>query len=202
MDRWNELIAGHVLGNLTAEESEELAQVLAEHPHLNEEILRLRQTATLKGGLLEGRMADRTSLRATPSTSTGGDITAGAEGWSDRISGSPSTANLNERPIAIHSILELKKHELQGRSQPKPSSSANPTNKHNSYTWGNAYAKSPLKKPLKNPLWWILVLITIALGIDNVRVRRSLARIGDKTTYTNMKEPPPSLWTPSEYSTQ
>lgn len=198
MDRWNELIAGHVLGNLTAEESEELAQILVKHPQLNAGILRLRQTATLRGGLSENRMsdhmADYTVPSTIPATNAEGYVTAGAEGWTDGISGGPSPVRLQVNPIKVNSVLEQGKHTLHRRSQTEPSPSAQPKNNNNSRTWINACTK----ESLKNPLWWILVLATIGLGIDNMRMRRSLTRIKDQTTYTHIKKTPPALWSPSD----
>lgn len=69
MDRWNELIAGFVLGNLTPEEAESIAKILAENPQLASHIARLRNTATVRSL----SKAERLSARSQD----------GSEGWAD-----------------------------------------------------------------------------------------------------------------------
>lgn len=194
MERWNELIAGYVLGNLTTEENEELAQVLAKHPQLNESILRLRQTATLRGCVPENRITDHTVPLTIQATDISGYMTKGSEGWTDGISGGPSSAPLKSHPHTAHSILDQGKHTLHGRALNEPSSYPHPKNNSNGHTWLNTCAKNSVQ----NPLWWLLVLATIGLGIDNMRVRRSLALIKDKSTYTHMEKMQPTLWNPAD----
>lgn len=46
-DRWQDLMAGYALGNLSAEEAEELQQVLANHPEMQTELDRLQETSLL-----------------------------------------------------------------------------------------------------------------------------------------------------------
>lgn len=199
MDRWNELIAGHVLGNLTAKESEELAQILVKNPQLNEEILRLRRTATMRSKLPDSLMAadlsvnQRTEEGAQPtigSASTQRFAPAGSEGWTDGLSGRLSpTARWKIEPA-----LAPKKGTPPLQPLTYVSSQRPLNNNHRNRRRVCAYAKNALR----NPLWWLLVLVTIGLGIDNVRVRRSLALIQDKTTYTHREKTHSTLWQPSD----
>lgn len=77
MDRWNELIAGFVLGNLTPEEEKSVAQILTENPQLAANITRLRNTATIH------------SLRLTEWTTARSQD--GSEGWADTALDLPAT---------------------------------------------------------------------------------------------------------------
>ena len=75
MERWNELAAGYVLSNLTEEEQLELSKVLSENPQLEQEIARLRKTATMN--------------RAQASENAVSPISTGAQGWADTASDLP-----------------------------------------------------------------------------------------------------------------
>ena len=84
MDRWNELIAGFVLGNLTPEEAESIARILAENPQLASHIARLRNTATVRS---LGK-AERLSARSQD----------GSEGWADTALDSALPYHLSNNP--------------------------------------------------------------------------------------------------------
>ena len=73
MERWNELIAGHVLDNLTDSEQQELSEILSQNPQLKSEIARLRQTATLQ------------SVQSLTVSYLSDDLPQGAEGWADSV---------------------------------------------------------------------------------------------------------------------
>lgn len=128
MERWNELIAGHVLGNLTDAEQQELSAVLAKNPQLTSEIDRLRQTATLQSG-----------QKHTP------ELPTGAEGWADMA--------VTEPPEVAPPL-----------PSPKPIGRV-------------PFQRAPSEKRFDTiRLWhWMALLLIVATGVDNWRLRRALA---------------------------
>ncbi|MEL6261647.1 MAG: hypothetical protein AAFR12_11330 [Cyanobacteria bacterium J06626_6] len=149
MERWNELIAGHVLDNLTEEEQAELSQVLAEQPKLMTEISRLRRTATLR------------STQQSESSVDGWKDSwkAGAEGWADTVSqaleqGDGTYSFQDDQPKLVTNSVNL------------------PSQQH-----GCLIESLPQKSILQSTrAWFGLVLVAlIAVSIDNWRMRRLMA---------------------------
>ncbi|MEL6468382.1 MAG: hypothetical protein AAFQ74_01525 [Cyanobacteria bacterium J06623_4] len=160
MERWNELIAGHVLDNLTEEEQEELSQVLAKQPKLMTEISRLRRTATLRSSLqLESGIDARQ---------------AGAEGWADRVS------QLSEQPSKADSSGE--ESAEPARTEPERiglviNESASHAVRLSSRPHYLLTGLQPLKSVIQSTRAWLglMLVVLIAVSIDNWRMRRLLA---------------------------
>lgn len=150
MERWNELIAGFVLGNLTPEEAESIAEILANNPQLASDIVRLRNTATVR------------SLRTTEwSTARSQD---GSEGWADTALDLPiSSIVLDE--LSTRAAVTSGMRPAADRSE-----EVLPGIPFERFSMIEA-----LLVPLFNPLWWTVFVVAISLGIDNFRVRRSLS---------------------------
>lgn len=155
MERWNELIAGYVLGNLTDEEHRELVQLLAENPRLVDEITRLRGTATLKALPLpleesrgersvSGPQPDKVS-RLRPSQ-TAFSVAGLWRGLSARF----NRLGVQNTPI---------KTRWQKARRPQK-------------TWKERLWK---KNSWNLTFQWLVILALIIAGIDNWRVRKLLA---------------------------
>ena len=170
MERWNELIAGFVLGNLTPEEAESIAKILAENPQLASGIARLKNTATVR------------SLRATEwSTARSQD---GSEGWADTALELPVSSIVLEEvstgtvvssatvPGADLAKADRAEADRIKRGFPKSvrTEKVLPSLQFERFSMIEA-----ILVPLFNPLWWTIFVVAIALGIDSFRVRRSLA---------------------------
>ena len=80
MERWNELAAGYVLGNLTEEEEVEFLALLRENPQLNVEIARLRKTATVSHISASSKAAEPLLIERLTER-----LQMGAQGWSDTV---------------------------------------------------------------------------------------------------------------------
>ena len=155
MERWNELIAGHVLGNLTEEESQELSEILRDNPHLRLEISRLRKTATM-------------------SHSQRGELTpldAGAEGWTDTVH------HLPEVP-PVEPAFPEKKPLLEAVAKSGPAKVANSTKLRFSFRAFLLAAEALFRRT--SLVSWLMTLMLIGVGIDNWRVRRLLAIAQDR----------------------
>ena len=148
MERWNELIAGYVLENLTDDEAQELSAILRANPHLQLEISRLRKTATMSRSQL-------------------GERTVGAAGWADTV----LHATNDVQPIRPE--FPEKKPLLESVAEAPPVSAANAAALRASFQrfW---LAKSAVFQRT-NLLSWLMALVLIGVGIDNWRVRRLLA---------------------------
>jgi anti-sigma factor RsiW len=156
MERWNELIAGYVLGNLTAEEQRELAQALAVNPRLTDEIERLRMTATIRGITAVGR-----SL-----TTLEGRLEDGSEGWADTALGLP--AELSALPMG-----DLPRSSLSAAAS---DSAQAPYFSDSLAFWSRSRAVAPASR-----FWPCVLLIALAaVCMDNFRVRRSLSIAREK----------------------
>ncbi|MEL6900302.1 MAG: hypothetical protein AAFP07_05075 [Cyanobacteria bacterium J06606_4] len=160
MERWNELIAGHVLDNLTEEEQEELSQVLAKQPKLMTEISRLRRTAT---------------LRSCQQLESGIDAwQAGAEGWADMVSQRP------EQPSEAD--LRCEESVEPARTEPRKThlvfnGSANTAVSLSSQMHHLPAASQPRKGFFQSTRAWfgLMLVALIAVSVDNWRMRRLLA---------------------------
>ena len=149
MDRWNELIAGFVLGNLTPEEAESIAKILADNPQLASHISRLRNTATV-------RSSGKTEWSTARSQN-------GSEGWADTVLDSPkefAQSTVEQESQSIYCIGSDRPNE-KVRTSPSP-------------TFERFSLTEALLVPLFNPLWWAVIALAVAVGIDDFRVRRSL----------------------------
>ncbi|PZO12518.1 MAG: hypothetical protein DCF25_17505 [Leptolyngbya foveolarum] len=165
MERWNELVAGFVLGNLTPEEAESIAEILAENPQLASDIARLRNTATVR------------SLRTTEwSTARSQD---GSEGWVDTTLDLPMASVVLEEistRAAVAGTIRLGANRVEAGRSKKGMSEADraievlPTLRFEPFSMIEA-----VLVPLFNPLWWTVFVAVVALGIDDFRVRRSLS---------------------------
>ncbi len=155
MERWNELVAGLVLGNLTPEEAESIAKILAANPQLASDIARLRNTATVR------------SLRITEwSTARSQD---GLEGWADTaLDLSVSSVVLEE--ISARAAVTNEMILGDDRAEAVRAKKVLPTLKFERFSMIEA-----LLVPLFNPLWWTVLVVAVALGIDDFLVRRSLS---------------------------
>lgn len=201
MERWNELIAGFVLGNLTPEEAESVAQILTENPQLASHIARLRNTATVR------------ALGQTEwSTARSQD---GSEGWADTaldrplyeqdVYGQsdrpfselePTLANskiAGDRPVGLFALKEPPIGEQTGGSQIQPTSDRSllasaAASIHPRFVQKSASRKAvrlpcpaferfslieAMLVPVFNPLWWMVIGATVLIGVDSFRVRRS-----------------------------
>lgn len=166
MDRWNELIAGYVLNNLTKDEQQELSEVLADNPQLMSEISRLRGTATLKSSQKISWAAERLPM--------------GAEGWAD-MAVFPADEDLSvgesmqPQPIRMSKLCEPQ--ALAPRSLCANENSAFPD-----VDW--LAVLSPTKALMtlrecafvRTSWWsWLVLAVLVVVGIDNWRMRRLLA---------------------------
>ncbi|MEL6551958.1 MAG: hypothetical protein AAFQ63_00655 [Cyanobacteria bacterium J06621_11] len=98
MERWNELAAGYVLGNLTDEEQLELSKVLSENPQLKQEITRLRKTATMN--------------RAQASENVVSPISTGAQGWADTAADLPEPSFLSNK-VMNSEVVNSKEQDIE-----------------------------------------------------------------------------------------
>ena len=153
MERWNELIAGYVLENLTDEEAQELSAILRANPHLQLEFSRRRKTATMSRAQLGERTVE--------------SLDAGAEGWADTVHHAPNDVQ------PIRPVFPEKKPLLESVAEATPVSAANAAALRASFQryW---MAKSAVFQRT-NLLSWLMALVLIGVGIDNWRVRRLLA---------------------------
>lgn len=157
MERWNELIAGYVLGNLTDEEHQELVQLLAENPRLVDEITRLRGTATLKTLPLplEESRVERSVSGPQP----------------DKVSRKPS------RPTqSAFSVAGLWRG-LSARSKGLGIQNTPIKTRWRKTRWPQKTWKERLWKKTSWSLTfqWLVILVLIIAGIDNWRVRKLLS---------------------------
>ncbi|MGC1308338.1 MAG: hypothetical protein WA885_14025 [Phormidesmis sp.] len=163
MEHWNELIAGFVLGNLSPEEYQELAQILAENPHLNDEVVRLRRTATIRGG------RNNMSVPLWPVNISA----AGAQGWADTAT---TLIELGSQELASEELDKGSKEVL--RRDRSPASIKNLAFERRLRQSRESLDEICYRR-LK--LWgWILLLAVVALSIDDWRLRRSLAIAQEK----------------------
>ena len=200
MDRWNELIAGFVLGNLSPEEAETIARVLAENPQLASNITRLRSTATVR------------SLRSVEWTTARSQD--GSEGWADTALDLPNLALLSRKEdgqrlsamgsvaartagsalsssqmnasnaVSKSSLSESSLEGLPGAGEPRNvrslAAQASTSRKERSQVERFSRAErfslvEALLVPVFNPLWWLAVGIAVAVSFDSFKVRRSLS---------------------------
>ncbi|MEM9089493.1 MAG: hypothetical protein AAGC93_12195 [Cyanobacteria bacterium P01_F01_bin.53] len=165
MERWNELVAGYVLGNLTDGESQELAQLMTEKPQLTEEIARLRKTATIRG-------ASPAAGQPLGLVDQFPRSESGEEGWADENTRLPNPALLK-----THHVLKPPAATLTDAS-PMALLISVPAYFLTSFRQRFALpdlTQEPMGFPMTNPWWCLLVLLLIGVGVDNWRVRRSLA---------------------------
>jgi hypothetical protein len=155
MERWNELVAGYVLGNLTAEEQRELAQVLTLNPRLTDEIERLRMTATIRGITAVGR-----SL-----THLENGLENGSEGWSDTALPA-ELSTLSTDDLLISPLSSTSSH---------PDSVQNPYFSDSLTFWSRSRAVAPTSRFWPYVWPYVLLIAFAAVCIDNCRVRRSLS---------------------------
>ena len=185
MERWNELIAGFVLGNLTPEEAESIAKVLADNPQLASHIARLRNTATV-----------RSISKTEWSTARSQD---GSEGWADTVLDAPELSlATSERfqarlesdrpalPIAPSRDADgrevdkkkrgrgLRQWERQNTYYVSGDRLAKKVKALPAHTFERFSLTEALLVPLFNPLWWTVIALAVAVGIDDFLVRRSL----------------------------
>lgn len=212
MDRWNELIAGFVLGNLTPEEAESIAKILAENPQLASHIARLRNTATV-----------RSLSKAERSTARSQD---GSEGWADTALDDPLPRHLSSssklelltdrRPtadVAKPSDKPSEQIEKQparrnaqtlldsGQKSFSNSISASSTGTNTFATVAQKITRKidktrqlshptferfslaeALLVPAFNPLWWTAIALVVLVSADNLRVRRALQNMREELT--------------------
>ncbi|MGB3671278.1 MAG: hypothetical protein WA984_14285 [Phormidesmis sp.] len=154
MERWNELIAGYVLDNLTDEEHAELSEVLAKNPQLRLEIVRLRKTAT---------------LRCTQSLDWSlAHLEAGGEGWADSpddcfpdfVAGE-SVSPVSEAIMAAAAESQCVKSDLPFSSSLGPFS----------------YFSLSVRRKFKRQSFvlWMMALLLLGIAVDNCQTRRMLA---------------------------
>lgn len=167
MDRWNELIAGYVLNNLTEEEEQELAEVLADNPQLMSEISRLRSTATLKSSQRISWAAERLPM--------------GSEGWAD-MAVLPTDEELGEGEAMQpqHARMSSKPYGPQ-----VPAAQALSTSENSVFPdRGWLAVLTPVKvmavlreQAFSRMGWWswLVLAALVVVGIDNWRMRRLLA---------------------------
>ncbi|MEM9947929.1 MAG: hypothetical protein AAF810_17965 [Cyanobacteria bacterium P01_D01_bin.36] len=154
MERWNELVAGYVLENLTDEESRELSEILKNNPQLQLEISRLRKTATMS----------RAQRAEWPVESAA----AGAEGWTDTVevdqllSAAPKIrpAFPQKQPL-LESVAESARVEDNSAALRAP-------------VQRFVMAKDAFLQRT-SLMSWLVALMLVVLGLDNWRVRRLLA---------------------------
>ena len=194
MDRWNELIAGFVLGNLTPEEADSVAQILAENPQLAVNIARLRNTATVRSM----RSAEWSTARSQD----------GSEGWADTALDLPEInppsglidsrllAPAAEQPQLLAHRPSRRLADGSAKSQADTSQTDRPRHSPFYQRWRSLFWREsrqwprpgtegvgtegvgivkPLTAPLFSPLWWLTIVAIIVVGIDDFRVRRSLS---------------------------
>jgi len=186
MERWNELIAGHVLGNLTESEQQELSKVLSKNPQMMAEIARLRQTATLRSG-----QNKQQAVEPSP-----GYLPEGAEGWADMVAQMPNmtpemmadilsndqtglhkpSTLLGSAPAAIdsHAVNSLPPNFRLDTHKPLAIAADTPTKPR-------PLGRIPFRTSPPDRHWgkqctrWIVVLLIVGMGLDNWRLRRMLA---------------------------
>lgn len=201
MERWNELAAGYVLGNLTEEEQLELSKVLSENPQLKQEIARLRKTATMN--------------RAQASENVVSPISTGAQGWADTAADLPEPSFLSDK-VMNSEVVNSKEQNIERQNKQGPANSRLVSSAmfsaHASTAPGSKVAQNvpqsvtqPVNHSAAQPVtqsnvptscgvsviggrlslgevwqharpWgWLVALILVGVGIDNWRVRRLLA---------------------------
>ncbi len=169
MERWNELIAGYVLGNLTDEEQRELSEVLAENPQLKLEIARLRKTATMSHTqVLDWSLSY---------------LEAGAEGWADSVDDFPDLMS-GKANSPVFQAMTAAAVDSQADSQ-----SAEPVLPHKALPRKVLprkvlphkiellrYFGLSTRKKLRpqNLLLWMMSLLLLYIAIDNCLTRRML----------------------------
>ncbi|MEL6938769.1 MAG: hypothetical protein AAFO84_06200 [Cyanobacteria bacterium J06598_1] len=157
MERWNELIAGYVLGNLTQEEQIELSIVLEKNPQLKLEIARLRKTATIS----------RASNSRMPTFDWSPDqLPAGAEGWADTAHISSLVSGSSASTVSVST----------------QDSSPSIENRETLSTELDLFARLrqaglSVESAVQRLgfLGWLIVLLLVSAGLDNWRMRRLLA---------------------------
>jgi len=167
MERWNELIAGYVLGNLTDDEAQELSAILQDHPHLRLEISRLRKTATMS----RSRQAD---WPLEP-------LDAGAEGWTDTVHDLSDVQSIQPAFPEKKPLLESMTKPIQS----KPDGAAESAFSLRQVLSRRLLLNRPVVESFvperesvfqrKSLLSWLMALVLIGVGIDNWRVRRLLS---------------------------
>lgn len=148
-------MAGFVLGNLTPEEAESIAKILAKNPQLSSDIARLRNTATVR--LL--RLAERSTARSQD----------GSEGWADTAMDLPLSSIVLEEVSMRAAVADAVMLDVD-QAEAIRSTKVLPTLKFERFSMVEA-----MLVPLFNPLWWTVLIFAVALGIDDFRVRRSLS---------------------------
>ncbi|MEL7140717.1 MAG: hypothetical protein AAGM27_11665 [Cyanobacteria bacterium J06554_3] len=166
MDRWNELIAGYVLNNLTEDEEQELSAVLADNPQLMSEISRLRGTATLKS-------SQRISLAAER-------LPMGSEGWADMA------VLPTDEALSVGEAMQPQYARMSELRRPQALSSQALSANENSVfpdrgwlaalTPAKALATLRARAFARMGWWsWLVLAALVVVGIDNWRMRRLLA---------------------------
>lgn len=181
MERWNELVAGYVLGNLTEEESQELEEILAENPQRRQEIARLRKTATMRKASPQGPHGCQSRSPMTP-------YTRGSEGWSDcdSLLLEPDLLKVNRLLTPPRSSTSTLFDEDAEVLMPIETAHVH------SRLGGLRSLYRDVMGPLPtSPWWWILVFALIGIGIDDCRVRRSLAIAREKIVQMEQKRAAP-----------
>jgi len=181
MERWNELIAGHVLGNLTESEQAELSKVLSKNPQMVTQIARLRRTATLRSG-------HKKEQTTGPSAS---QLSEGAEGWADMVAQLPDMTpemmadvlNNDQGNVYAPATLLSKSFSAENSAvrhslfePPEPSQTEDDESANGASLSQGAFRANPLEKQWgQRFVQWIVVLLIVGMGLDNWRLRRMLA---------------------------
>ncbi len=151
MERWNELIAGYVLNNLTDEEQAELSAVLTKNPQLRLEIMRLRKTATMSWTQsLEWSLLN---------------LEAGGEGWMDTADYFPNF----EAEQAASPVCKAPTTTAIGSQDIEPSSPCKlRLFRYLSLTVGRKLRYSRF-------VLWVMALLLLGATVDSCQARRMLA---------------------------
>ena len=172
MERWNELIAGYVLGNLTEEEQAELSAVLDENPHLKLDIARLRKTATMSHVQRLNRSLER--------------LQAGSEGWADTAHGSPI---LEPEDFFAHPFSAQLSQSAQPSQPAQPPVPSAPSAVDADDKSGPSDGWQRVKLPFVKMFWqrtswfgWLVALLLVTVSLDNWRMRRMLAIAQERIT--------------------
>ena len=174
MERWNELAAGYVLGNLTEEEQAELSAVLREHPQLKVEIARLRKTATMSWPSVSDNVVEPLSIE---------HLSAGAQGWSDTVThfpeSSPSARGENDVTSGM-TTSEMTSGVTRDATSPDEvmlhASATSDARSVSIWSWISHLGSSFIRLfgRRTNPWSWLMAFILVGVSFDNWRMRRLL----------------------------
>ncbi|MEL6490891.1 MAG: hypothetical protein AAFQ95_13105 [Cyanobacteria bacterium J06621_3] len=163
MERWSELVAGYVLGNLTDEEQQELSKTLRDHPQLRSEISRLQKTATMSRAQSANWMNEK--------------LAAGAQGWTDTAEASTQAKSSQGQSVQP----AFPEHEQLVAAVVDSANAAE--GKRVLATVGARAPFFPFRFPVAvevflqrtSVLSWLVAFVLVGVSIDNWRVRRLLA---------------------------